>query len=141
MIEITPTLSLHEDEIQLSFIRAGGPGGQNVNKVNTAVQLRFNMKASPALNSRIRKNLITIAGSRLTKEGEIVITANRFRTQEANRQDAIDRLVAMIAKAAEKKKFRIPTKPGKGAKTRRLDAKSKRGAVKKLRSGKVGRDE
>ena len=112
---------------------AGGPGGQNVNKLSTAAQLRFDARRSPSLTDRIRRNLERIAGSRLTKDGVIVITANRHRTRQANRRDALDRLIAMIRQASVKRKYRIPTKPGAGAKKRRLDAKSKRAQTKRLR--------
>jgi len=141
MIRVTDTLALEDEEISLSFIRSGGPGGQNVNKVATAAQLRFDLRGSPSLPYAVKKRLEKLAGSKLTKEGEIVFTASRFRTQEANREDAVKRLVDMIRDAATPPKFRIPTRPGKAAKKRRLEGKTKRGAVKRLRSGKVRFDE
>ena len=136
MIQITPTLHIEPGELRFSFIRAGGPGGQNVNKVATAAQLRFDVRHSPSLPSAVKLRLEKLAGSRLTLDGIIVITASAYRTQEANRKDAIDRLVALIAKAAEKPTFRVPTRPSLGVKKRRLESKSKRGQVKRLRSGK-----
>lgn len=133
MIRITPTLSISPAELGLSFIRAGGPGGQNVNKVASAVQLRFDVRQSPSLPGAVKARLEKLAGSRLTLDGVIVLTASRFRTQEANRKDAIARLAALIAQAAHKPEFRIPTRPTLGAKKRRLESKTKRGAVKRLR--------
>lgn len=134
-IPITNTLAIDDDELDISFVRASGPGGQNVNKVSTAVQLRFDARGSPSLPDDVATRLIRLAGSRATKDGVIVISADRFRTQERNKEDAIARLVALIARAAETPKPRKATKPSKAAKAKRVDTKTKRGAVKKLRRG------
>jgi ribosome-associated protein len=136
MITITPNLSIREDEIAETFIRSGGAGGQNVNKVSTAVQLRFDARNSPSLPERVKTKLESIAGQRATKDGVIVLTADRFRSQEANRRDAVERLVELIRQAAHQPKRRIKTKPGLGAKKRRLEGKAQRADVKKLRGAK-----
>lgn len=133
MIPITPYLAIGEDEIEESFVRASGPGGQNVNKVSTAVRLRFDVRHSPSLPQYVRDKLETLAGSRLTQDGVLVIQAQQFRSQERNRQDALDRLVALIRTATERETPRRPTRPTLGSKRRRLDAKSQRGALKRLR--------
>src|SRR5512136_1901986 len=123
MINITPEIALDESEIQLEFVRSSGPGGQNVNKVSTAVQLRFSVAGSPSLPEEVRLRLIKLAGKRVTSEGILVIDAQRFRTQLRNRQDAIQRLVDLIRKASEKPRIRRRTKPPAGARERRLEAK------------------
>jgi len=133
MIYITPTLAIDESEIKQEFIRASGPGGQNVNKVSTAVQLRFNVARSPSLPDDIRKRLAHLAGKRITEDGELIIHARRFRTQERNRQDAFDRLVKLIRKASERPKVRRKTRPTLQSKRRRLEAKRHRSEAKRMR--------
>ena len=140
MIEITANIAIDPGEIVESFIRASGPGGQNVNKVATAVQLRFDLRASPSLPGAVRDRAEALAGKRLTKDGVLVITADRFRSQERNREDALARLVALLRAAARRPALRRPTRPSTGAKRRRLDEKSRRGAIKKLRRSKPSED-
>ncbi|HEV7253946.1 MAG TPA: alternative ribosome rescue aminoacyl-tRNA hydrolase ArfB [Mesorhizobium sp.] len=131
---------IHPHELSESFIRASGPGGQNVNKVATAVQLRFDAQAATGLSERVRERLLQFAGSRASKDGVIVIEASRFRTQERNRADARARLLALLSRAAEPPpKPRRPTRPSKGAVERRLKTKAGRGNVKRLR-GRVDGD-
>jgi ribosome-associated protein len=138
--DIAPGARIGEDELAESFIRASGPGGQNVNKVATAVQLRFDAANSPGLSERVRERTIKFAGQRATKDGAIVIEAGRYRTQERNREDARERLFALVARAAEPPPPpRKKTKPSKGAVERRLKEKSGRATIKKMR-GKVDRD-
>ncbi len=134
LIRITPRFAIHEDELQLSFIRASGPGGQNVNKVSSAAQLRFDLFGSPSLPDAVKHRAIALAGSRLTQDGVIVLTADRFRTQLANRRDAIDRLVALLADAATPPRPRRPTRPTRASKVRRVDSKKHRGGIKDGRS-------
>ena len=119
-----------EDELEFRFFRSGGPGGQNVNKVSTSVQMRFDVRNSPSLTEPVKERLMKLAGSRLTLDGVIVITAVRYRTQERNRADAIERLQEMIDKALIAPTYRVPTRPTKASKERRLVAKSKRGDIK-----------
>jgi ribosome-associated protein len=136
MIPITNSIALDEREIQESFVRASGPGGQNVNKLATAVQLRFDVERSPALPEGVRSRLKTLAGKRLTQDGVLLITAQRHRTQERNRQDALERLIDLIRRAATPPIPRRPTRPTLASKRRRLEAKSRRAGIKSLRSGK-----
>ena len=140
MIEVTPAIALDEGELQVSFLRASGPGGQNVNKVETAVQLRFNVRRSPSLPDGVRARLERLAGRRLTQDGVLVLTARRFRSQERNRQDAQERLLALIREAAAPPVPRRPTRPSAAARRRRLEAKARRSTVKALRAGRPGDD-
>ena len=133
MIEITPSLSIDERELTFEYIRASGPGGQNVNKVATAVQLRFDLRAS-SLPDDVRKRLIKLAGKRVTHESVLVLEAKQYRTQEQNREDAIQRLVDWIRKATVKPKKRTKTKPTAASREKRLKSKKVRGEVKRLRS-------
>ncbi len=133
MIQVTPTIAIDENEIQQEFIQASGPGGQNVNKVATAVQLRFDVANSPSLPYEVRERLLSLAGRRITKEGVLVIFARRFRSQKANRQNAMERLVELIRKAAQKPQIRRKTKPTRTSKMRRLEAKRHRAQTKRLR--------
>jgi ribosome-associated protein len=138
MIEITPFIALQDSEVALSFMRSSGPGGQNVNKVATACELRFDARHSPSLPADIAVRLMKLAGRKLTKDGVIVLSADRFRSQEQNREDAVQRLITMIREAAKPPPpKRRPTKPTKGAVERRLTSKAVRSGVKKLRGGRA----
>ena len=133
MIHINRDIALSEKEIKLDFIRASGPGGQNVNKVASAVQLRFDVKGSPALTDDVRNRLVRLAGKKMTGDGILIIKAVRFRTQERNRQDAIDRLVKLIGQAAQKPAFRVKTRPSRASRQRRLAGKRLHSRLKKMR--------
>jgi len=133
MIRVTGTITIDEEEIHQQFIRASGPGGQNVNKVATAVQLRFDVAHSASLPEDVRERLTRFAGKRLTKEGYLVIDARRFRTQEQNRKDAVARLVSLIRQAAQRPKIRKKTAPTLASKERRLESKHRRSKIKHLR--------
>ena len=133
MIRITPTIALDDSEIVEQFIRASGPGGQNVNKVASAVQLRFAVDASPALDAETRQRLKRLAGRRLNREGEIVITAERFRTRERNRADALARLIDLVRRAAERPKTRRPTRATAASRAKHRETKTRRGQLKRLR--------
>ncbi len=134
MIIISREISIDEKEIDVDFIRSSGPGGQNINKVSTAVQLRFNIPQSPSLPEDVKMRLAELAGTRCSEKGEIIIEAKRFRTQSKNREDAIRRLVALITQAAQKPKVRKKTKPSISASAARVFDKKKRGSLKKIRS-------
>lgn len=133
MLQITPTLAIDESEIREEFVRASGPGGQNVNKVATAVQLRFEVAHSPSLPAEVRQRLARLAGRRMSSDGVLTIEARRYRTQARNRQDALDRLVTLIRKAAEPPKPRLKTTPTQASVRRRLETKRQRSKIKQLR--------
>ena len=134
MIRVTSHISINEREIEESFVRASGPGGQNVNKLATAVQLRFDVRSSPSLPAEVRDRLERLAGARRTRDGVLVITAQSHRTQGRNRQDALDRLVDLIRRAAIAPRLRRPTKPTKASRERRVEAKKHRAGLKLRRT-------
>lgn len=133
MIEVTPSIKIDENEIQIDFIRASGPGGQNVNKVATAAQLRWDVRATQSLDEDVKARLLRLAGARATAEGVLILIARRFRTQEHNRLDAIARLVALVRQALEPPKVRRKTRPSRTASAARVDEKKRRGGIKRTR--------
>jgi ribosome-associated protein len=133
MIEITPSLSIEESELSFDYIRSAGPGGQNVNKVSTAVQMRFDLEGSSSLPEDVKSRLHSLARNRITEEGVLIIEAHRFRTQEQNRADALARLVALIQQASEPPKPRKKTRPSAAARAKRVDEKRQRGVIKQMR--------
>ncbi|MCZ8100314.1 MAG: alternative ribosome rescue aminoacyl-tRNA hydrolase ArfB [Alsobacter sp.] len=140
MIRVAPRIVLDERELEESFVRSSGPGGQNVNKVETAVQLRFDAMASPGLPEDVKDRLRGLAGSRMTADGVVIIIAQRFRTQDRNREDARERLFELLRKAAIRPLIRRATRPTLGSQKRRLESKTRRGSVKKLRTQKPPQD-
>src|SRR6476659_1595238 len=140
MIRITDTISLDESEIAESFVRSSGPGGQNVNKLSTAVQLRFDVRRSPSLPNDVAVRLMRLAGKRLTKDGVLVIVAQNHRTQERNRAEALERLIALVQEAAVRPVPRRPTKPTKASREKRLEGKKARSDIKGLRRSKPSFD-
>ena len=133
MIRVTDHISIDEREIEESFVRASGPGGQNVNKLATAVQLRFDVRGSPSLPAEVRARLERLAGTRMTRAGVLIIIAQRHRTQARNREDALERLVELVSRAAVAPRLRRPTRPTAAARRRRVEAKKHRAGVKRLR--------
>lgn len=133
MIEISPILSLDESELQFTFVRASGPGGQNVNKVATSVQLRFDVRSSPSLPEEVKSRLIRLGGSRMTNDGVLIIEARRYRTQEQNRSDALQRLISLLHKASQKTVRRQATHPSHSSQLRRVESKRKHSQLKHAR--------